>query len=181
MKQKLQSAMRTLRKSINKQQFYIQFSGTEYEVAQKPSRVPEGAEACSTGQVLRDGKCGKLSLGVVMLLPCRNEGDQWEPQKAFLQSPHLCPPPQRAVAWGRSTVGSRSSVSSALPVHTRTRWVSCPVSRVPAPKYRASLVPRTCLSVEVTHRIWHSSSNSTETIAVLIILTHRSGSNLSLN
>lgn len=59
MKQKLQSAMRTLRKSINKQQFYIQFSGTEYEVAQKPSRVPEGAETCSTGQVLRDGKCGK--------------------------------------------------------------------------------------------------------------------------
>lgn len=56
MKQKLQSAMRTLRKSINKQQFYIQFSGTEYEVAQKPSRVPE---SCSTGQVLRDGKCGK--------------------------------------------------------------------------------------------------------------------------
>ncbi|TKS91018.1 Signal peptide, CUB and EGF-like domain-containing protein 1 [Collichthys lucidus] len=62
-KQKLQSAMRTLRKSINKQQFYIQFSGTEYEVAQKPSRVPEGAEACSTGQVLRDGKCVSCGMG----------------------------------------------------------------------------------------------------------------------
>uniref|UniRef100_A0A8C3AI56 Signal peptide, CUB and EGF-like domain-containing protein 1 n=1 Tax=Cyclopterus lumpus TaxID=8103 RepID=A0A8C3AI56_CYCLU len=62
-KQKLQSAMRTLRKSINKQQFYIQFSGTEYEVAQKPSRVLEGAEACSTGQVLRDGKCASCGLG----------------------------------------------------------------------------------------------------------------------
>ncbi|TMS02715.1 Signal peptide, CUB and EGF-like domain-containing protein 1 [Larimichthys crocea] len=62
-KQKLQSAMRTLRKSINKQQFYIQFSGTEYEVAQKPSRVPEGAEACSTGQVLRDGKCVSCGVG----------------------------------------------------------------------------------------------------------------------
>lgn len=62
MKQKLQNAMRTLRKSINKQQFYIQFSGTEYEVAQKPSRVPEGAESCSTGQVLREGKCGKVSI-----------------------------------------------------------------------------------------------------------------------
>lgn len=58
MKQKLQSAMRTLRKSINKQQFYIQFSGTEYEVAQKPSKGPEGVEACSTGQVHQDGKCG---------------------------------------------------------------------------------------------------------------------------
>ncbi|XP_067437163.1 signal peptide, CUB and EGF-like domain-containing protein 1 isoform X3 [Thunnus thynnus] len=63
MKQKLQSAMRTLRKSINKQQFYIQFSGTEYEVAQKPSRVPEGTEVCSTGQVLRDGKCVSCSVG----------------------------------------------------------------------------------------------------------------------
>lgn len=58
LKQKLQGAMRTLRKSINKQQFYIQFSGTEYEVAQKPSKGPEGVEACSTGQVLQDGKCG---------------------------------------------------------------------------------------------------------------------------
>lgn len=58
MKQRLQSAMRTLRKSITKQQFYIQFSGTEYEVAQKPPKAAEGAETCSTGQVLRDGKCG---------------------------------------------------------------------------------------------------------------------------
>ncbi|XP_059181518.1 signal peptide, CUB and EGF-like domain-containing protein 1 isoform X2 [Centropristis striata] len=63
MKQKLQNAMRTLRKSINKQQFYIQFSGTEYEVAQKPSRVPDGAEACSTGQVLREGKCVSCGVG----------------------------------------------------------------------------------------------------------------------
>uniref|UniRef100_A0A665WXL8 Signal peptide, CUB and EGF-like domain-containing protein 1 n=1 Tax=Echeneis naucrates TaxID=173247 RepID=A0A665WXL8_ECHNA len=63
MKQKLQSTMRTLRKSINKQQFYIQFSGTEYEVAQKPSRLPEGVEACSTGQVLQEGKCVSCGLG----------------------------------------------------------------------------------------------------------------------
>ncbi|KAK5876797.1 hypothetical protein CesoFtcFv8_026113 [Champsocephalus esox] len=62
-KQKLQSAMRTLRKSINKQQFYIQFSGTEYEVAQKPSKVLEGTELCSTGQVLREGKCVSCGLG----------------------------------------------------------------------------------------------------------------------
>ncbi|XP_034073566.1 signal peptide, CUB and EGF-like domain-containing protein 1 [Gymnodraco acuticeps] len=62
-KQKLQSAMRTLRKSINKQQFYIQFSGTEYEVAQKPSKVLEGAELCSTGHVLREGKCVSCGLG----------------------------------------------------------------------------------------------------------------------
>ncbi|XP_006806585.2 signal peptide, CUB and EGF-like domain-containing protein 1 [Neolamprologus brichardi] len=63
MKQRLQSAMRTLRKSITKQQFYIQFSGTEYEVAQKPPKAAEGAEACSTGQVLRDGKCVSCGVG----------------------------------------------------------------------------------------------------------------------
>ncbi|XP_061570846.1 signal peptide, CUB and EGF-like domain-containing protein 1 isoform X1 [Cololabis saira] len=63
MKQKLQNAMRTLRKSINKQQFYIQISGTEYEVAQKPARTPEGAETCSTGQVHRDGKCVSCGVG----------------------------------------------------------------------------------------------------------------------
>ncbi|XP_037551693.1 signal peptide, CUB and EGF-like domain-containing protein 1 [Nematolebias whitei] len=63
MKQKLQSAMRTLRKSINKQQFYIQFSGTDYEVAQKPSHLPEEAETCSTGQIFHDGKCVSCGVG----------------------------------------------------------------------------------------------------------------------
>jgi len=76
MKQKLQSAMRTLRKSINKQQFYIQFSGTEYEVAQKPSRVPEGVESCSTGQVLQEGKCGKFNQ-----LSCRHHKYEQEKQE----------------------------------------------------------------------------------------------------
>lgn len=68
MKQRLQNAMRTLRKSINKQQFYIQFSGTEYEVAQKPSRMPEGAETCSTGQIFQDGKCGKFCVSADCLV-----------------------------------------------------------------------------------------------------------------
>ncbi|KAF4802488.1 hypothetical protein TURU_024389 [Turdus rufiventris] len=63
MEQKLQTAIKTLRKSINKQQFYIQFSGTEYEVAQKPAKATEGHEACSTGQVLQDGKCVHCSPG----------------------------------------------------------------------------------------------------------------------
>ncbi|XP_072452465.1 signal peptide, CUB and EGF-like domain-containing protein 1 isoform X1 [Notamacropus eugenii] len=57
LEQKLQAAIKTLRKSINKQQFYLQFSGTEYEVAQKPAKTPEGQEACSPGLILQDGKC----------------------------------------------------------------------------------------------------------------------------
>ncbi|TRY97717.1 hypothetical protein DNTS_006367 [Danionella cerebrum] len=62
-KQRLQNAMRTLRKSISKQQFYIQFSGTAYEVAQRSIRQTEGDETCSIGQILIDGKCVSCSVG----------------------------------------------------------------------------------------------------------------------
>lgn len=76
MEQNLQTAIKTLRKSINKQQFYVQFSGTEYEVAQKPAKATEGHEACNTGQVLQDEKCGKsqqnLKLYLNQLHPIQN-------------------------------------------------------------------------------------------------------------
>uniref|UniRef100_A0A8C1CR03 Signal peptide, CUB and EGF-like domain-containing protein 1 n=1 Tax=Cyprinus carpio carpio TaxID=630221 RepID=A0A8C1CR03_CYPCA len=62
-KQRLQNAMRQLRKSISKQQFYIQFSGTAYEVAQRAVRQTEGDETCSIGQVLTDGKCVSCGVG----------------------------------------------------------------------------------------------------------------------
>ncbi|XP_043093661.1 signal peptide, CUB and EGF-like domain-containing protein 1 isoform X1 [Puntigrus tetrazona] len=62
-KQRLHNAMRTLRKSISKQQFYIQFSGTAYDVAQRAVRQTEGDETCSIGQVLTDGKCVSCGVG----------------------------------------------------------------------------------------------------------------------
>ncbi|XP_049740558.1 signal peptide, CUB and EGF-like domain-containing protein 1 isoform X1 [Elephas maximus indicus] len=55
--QSLQAAIKTLRKSISRQQFYVQVSDTEYEVAQRPVKAMEGQGACSTGQVPQDGKC----------------------------------------------------------------------------------------------------------------------------
>ncbi|XP_069855959.1 signal peptide, CUB and EGF-like domain-containing protein 1 [Dipodomys merriami] len=55
--QSLQAAIKTLRKSISRQQFYVQISGTEYEVAQRPAKALEGPATCGPGQVLRDGKC----------------------------------------------------------------------------------------------------------------------------
>ncbi|KAM9229195.1 signal peptide, CUB and EGF-like domain-containing protein 1 isoform 3-T3 [Dugong dugon] len=55
--QSLQAAIKTLRKSINRQQFYVQVSGTEYEVAQRPAKTMEGQGTCGTGQVPQDGKC----------------------------------------------------------------------------------------------------------------------------
>ncbi|XP_038612227.1 signal peptide, CUB and EGF-like domain-containing protein 1 [Tachyglossus aculeatus] len=61
--QKLQTAIKTLRKSINKQQFHIQVPGAEYEVAQKPAKAAEGPEACGAGQELQDGACVACSPG----------------------------------------------------------------------------------------------------------------------
>ncbi|XP_011785558.1 PREDICTED: signal peptide, CUB and EGF-like domain-containing protein 1, partial [Colobus angolensis palliatus] len=55
--QSLQTAIKTLRKSIGRQQFYVQVSGTEYEVAQRPAKALEGQGACGAGQVLQDSKC----------------------------------------------------------------------------------------------------------------------------
>uniref|UniRef100_A0A670YC96 Signal peptide, CUB and EGF-like domain-containing protein 2 n=1 Tax=Pseudonaja textilis TaxID=8673 RepID=A0A670YC96_PSETE len=74
MEQKLQTAIKTLRKSINKQQFFIQFSGTEYEIAQKAAKIVSEGHSCSTGQVQQDGKCGQCSPGQFSFdgfKPCR--------------------------------------------------------------------------------------------------------------
>uniref|UniRef100_A0A8C5V832 Signal peptide, CUB and EGF-like domain-containing protein 1 n=1 Tax=Microcebus murinus TaxID=30608 RepID=A0A8C5V832_MICMU len=61
--QSLQAAVKTLRKSIGRQQFYVQVSGTDYEVAQRPAKALEGPGMCSTGQVLQDSKCGACGPG----------------------------------------------------------------------------------------------------------------------
>ncbi|XP_052017654.1 signal peptide, CUB and EGF-like domain-containing protein 1 isoform X2 [Apodemus sylvaticus] len=55
--QSLQAAIKILRKSIGRHQFYIQVSGTEYEVAQRPVKALEGTRTCGIGQILQDGKC----------------------------------------------------------------------------------------------------------------------------
>lgn len=99
---------------------------------------------------------------VVCLLVCHfiQRYDSKEKEKALLQGSHVCHLPQWAVLWEPSTVGSRNSVSSVLLLHTRTQLVSCPVNPVPALKDRASLEPRMCLSVEVSHHpIFSFSSN----------------------
>lgn len=55
--QSLQAAIKILRKSIGRHQFYVQVSGTEYEVAQRPGKALEGTGMCGIGQILQDGKC----------------------------------------------------------------------------------------------------------------------------
>ncbi|CAO2601412.1 Signal peptide, CUB and EGF-like domain-containing protein 1 [Lemmus lemmus] len=61
--QSLQAAIKTLRKSISRHQFYIQVSGTEYEVAQRPAKTLEGTGTCGIGQILQDGKCVSCAPG----------------------------------------------------------------------------------------------------------------------
>ncbi|XP_021072021.1 signal peptide, CUB and EGF-like domain-containing protein 1 isoform X2 [Mus pahari] len=55
--QSLQAAIKILRKSIGRHQFYVQVSGTEYEVAQRSAKALEGTGTCGIGQILQDGKC----------------------------------------------------------------------------------------------------------------------------
>lgn len=57
--QSWQAAVRMLRKAISRQLFSVQVAGTEYEVALRPAKAPEGQGACGIGQVLQDGKCGE--------------------------------------------------------------------------------------------------------------------------
>ncbi|TTL88679.1 Signal peptide, CUB and EGF-like domain-containing protein 2 [Bagarius yarrelli] len=54
---RLKKTIRTLRKSINREQFHLQFGSSEYELAKIPARPADGGEPCAAGQVLRDRKC----------------------------------------------------------------------------------------------------------------------------
>lgn len=56
---RLKKAIRTLRKSINREQFHLHFGSSEYELAKKASWPVDGPEPCAAGQVLRDRKCGE--------------------------------------------------------------------------------------------------------------------------
>nr|XP_014338742.1 PREDICTED: signal peptide, CUB and EGF-like domain-containing protein 1 [Bos mutus] len=55
--QSLQAAIKTLRKSLSRQHFSVQVAGTEYELAQRPAKAPEGPGTCGPGHAPQDGKC----------------------------------------------------------------------------------------------------------------------------
>uniref|UniRef100_A0A8C2I8U6 Signal peptide, CUB and EGF-like domain-containing protein 2 n=1 Tax=Cyprinus carpio TaxID=7962 RepID=A0A8C2I8U6_CYPCA len=60
---RLRKTIRTLRKSINREQFHLHFAGSEYELAKKLVRPADPPDHCGTGQVLLDKKCVKCSVG----------------------------------------------------------------------------------------------------------------------
>ncbi|XP_056317457.1 signal peptide, CUB and EGF-like domain-containing protein 2 isoform X5 [Danio aesculapii] len=60
---RLRKTIRTLRKSINREQFHVHFAGSEYELAKKLVRPADPPDHCGTGQILLDKKCVKCSVG----------------------------------------------------------------------------------------------------------------------
>ncbi|KAA0723252.1 Signal peptide, CUB and EGF-like domain-containing protein 2 [Triplophysa tibetana] len=60
---RLRKTIRTLRKSINREQFHLHFAGSEYELSKKLVRTADTHENCGTGQVLLDKRCVKCSVG----------------------------------------------------------------------------------------------------------------------
>ncbi|XP_043100362.1 signal peptide, CUB and EGF-like domain-containing protein 2 isoform X8 [Puntigrus tetrazona] len=60
---RLRKTIRTLRKSINREQFHLHFAGSEYELAKKLVRPADPPDHCGTGQILLDKKCVKCSVG----------------------------------------------------------------------------------------------------------------------
>lgn len=68
---RLRKTIRTLRKSINREQFHLHFAGADYNLSRSPSQLAELPGHCIAGQMLLGRKCGELSLCVVFI-HCRN-------------------------------------------------------------------------------------------------------------
>ncbi|MGH0131789.1 UNVERIFIED_CONTAM: hypothetical protein FKN15_053155 [Acipenser sinensis] len=60
---RLRKTIRTLRKSINREQFHMRFGGTEYELPKKNTKSLDSSEHCGTGQVLWDNTCSQCQPG----------------------------------------------------------------------------------------------------------------------
>uniref|UniRef100_UPI00358FD900 signal peptide, CUB and EGF-like domain-containing protein 1 isoform X2 n=1 Tax=Myxine glutinosa TaxID=7769 RepID=UPI00358FD900 len=61
---RLRKAVRALRKSINKEQFIVRLSGSDYEMKRKaPKRADKWRGGCGAGRISTDGKCVSCSPG----------------------------------------------------------------------------------------------------------------------
>jgi fructose-1,6-bisphosphatase len=55
---RLRKTIRTLRKSINREQFHIHFAGSDYELSKSLLQTVDPQEHCVAGQVLAGRRCG---------------------------------------------------------------------------------------------------------------------------
>ncbi|XP_029576996.1 signal peptide, CUB and EGF-like domain-containing protein 2 isoform X4 [Salmo trutta] len=60
---RLRKTIRTLRKSIHRDQFHLHFAGSNYELAKRLARPVDLPEHCGKGQVLVDRKCVSCTVG----------------------------------------------------------------------------------------------------------------------
>ncbi|KAM9826127.1 signal peptide, CUB and EGF-like domain-containing protein 2 isoform 6-T6 [Syngnathus typhle] len=60
---RLRKTIRTLRKSINREQFHLHFAGSDYELAKNLAQPSEAAGHCVAGQVLMGRRCVSCSVG----------------------------------------------------------------------------------------------------------------------
>lgn len=64
---RLRKTIRTLRKSINREQFHLHFAGADYDLSRSPGQLAELPGHCVAGQMLLGRKCGEWSLCVECL------------------------------------------------------------------------------------------------------------------
>lgn len=64
---RLRKTIRTLRKSINREQFHLHFAGSDYELGKSQSQPAELPGHCVTGQVLIGRKCGESVFCVYLI------------------------------------------------------------------------------------------------------------------
>lgn len=57
---RFRKTIRTLRKTVSRDQFRVRLSGTEHEVARKAPRPSEPQQSCGGGQLHPGGRCGEL-------------------------------------------------------------------------------------------------------------------------
>lgn len=66
---RLRKTIRTLRKSINREQFHLHFAGSDYELGKSPVQPAELPGHCAAGQVLMGRKCGESVCSLCSCLP----------------------------------------------------------------------------------------------------------------
>lgn len=65
---RLRKTIRTLRKSINREQFHLHFAGSDYELSKNQDQPAELAGHCGAGQVLVGRKCGEFAFSIYFII-----------------------------------------------------------------------------------------------------------------
>uniref|UniRef100_A0A671W0U3 Signal peptide, CUB and EGF-like domain-containing protein 2 n=1 Tax=Sparus aurata TaxID=8175 RepID=A0A671W0U3_SPAAU len=89
---RLRKTIRTLRKSINREQFHLHFAGSDYELGKSLGQPAELPGHCVAGQVLMGRKCGEFGFlyqGLCVLCPAGTYQDE-EGQTSC----EVCPAPE---------------------------------------------------------------------------------------